>query len=381
MAAYDAIFDNGPSANRVDIVFAGDGYQAAEIDTTYVQHVDALVDYLFGGSLLTDPFGRYEQFFDAWRVNVVSAESGADDPAAGIVRDTALDASYRYDGITQRLLYVDQGATNTAIGSALAGSGITADMRFVTVNDTQYGGGGGTYAVYAGGNPTALEVALHEVGHSFAGLADECRGDPTAYTGPEPGQPNVTTDPTGAKWAAWLGYDQPGIGLIGAYEGGYYHDLGIWRPSDASKMNVLGQPFDAIAREAFIRHIYAEVRPLDAYTDNGAVLVDTDSLFVQPVDSQVIKVRWSVDGQVVLDGDTDSFDLSDAGYGAGTFSVTALAYDDTDWVRGNRDLLQQSITWTVQLNAPEDDGQPDMAHDGHGHGRPDHGHAHHDWMV
>ena len=152
-------------------------------------------------------------------------------------------------------------------------------------------------------------------------------------------------------------------------------------------MNVLGQPFDAIAREAFIQHIYAEVRPLDAYTDNGAVLVDTDSLFVQPVDSQVIKVRWSVDGQVVLDGNTDSFDLSDAGYGAGTYSVTALAYDDTDWVRGNRDLLQQSITWTVQVNAPEEeDGKPDMAHGGHGHGHHDHGehghgHAHHDWMV
>jgi hypothetical protein len=165
-------------------------------------------------------------------------------------------------------------------------------MRFVTVNDTQYGGGG-YYAVYAGGNAAALEVAVHEVGHSFAGLADEYGGDPTAYIGPEPWQPNVTTDPTGAKWAAWLGYDQPGIGLIGAYQGGYYHILGIWRPSVASTMNVLGQPFDAIAREAFIQHIYAEVRPLDAYTDNGAVLVDADSLFVQPVDARVIKVRLS----------------------------------------------------------------------------------------
>jgi hypothetical protein len=119
------------------------------------------------------------------------------------------------------------------------------------------------------------------------------------------------------------------------------------------------------------------------------VLVDTDSLFVQPVDTQVIKVRWSVDGQVVLDGNTDSFDLSDAGYGAGTYNVTALAYDDTDWVRGDRSLLQESISWTVQLGAPEeDDGKPDMAHDGHGHGHGhhddgghDHHYAHHDWMV
>jgi hypothetical protein len=213
---------------------------------------------------------------------------------------------------------------------------------------------------------------VHEIGHSFAGLADEY-AEAATYAGPERPEPNVTIDPTGAKWAEWLGYDQPGIGVIGAYEGGYYHDLGIWRPSMASKMNLLGQPFDAIAREAFVQHIYAEVRPLDAHTDNGAILVDTDSLFVQPVDAEVIKVRWSVDGQVVLDGNADRFDLSDAGYGAGTYSVTALAYDDTDWVRGNRDRLQESVTWTVQLGAPpEDDGEPGMAHCGQGH---------HDWMA
>src|SRR3954471_3700591 len=156
MAAYDAIFDNGPSANRVDIVFAGDGYRAAEIDTTYVQHVDALVDYLFTGGLLTDPFGRYEHFFDAWRVNVVSAESGADDPSAGVFHDTALGASYLSDGVNQRSLYISNAATTAAIDTALAGSGIDADMRFVTVNDTQYGGGGGLFAVYAGGNAAAL---------------------------------------------------------------------------------------------------------------------------------------------------------------------------------------------------------------------------------
>ena len=181
MAAYDTILDNGPSANRVDIVFAGDGYRAAEIDTTYVQHVDTLIDYLFTGGILTEPFGRYQHFFDAWRVNVVSAESGADDPTAGVFRDTALDASYLFDGFTQRLLYVSDAATSTAIAGALAGSGISPDMTFVTVNDTQYGGGGGLYAVYAGGNANAREVAVHEVGHSFAGLADEYGGDPTRY--------------------------------------------------------------------------------------------------------------------------------------------------------------------------------------------------------
>ena len=121
MAAYDPILDNGPAANRVDIVIAGDGYQATEIDTTYAQHVGALVDYLFSGDVLTQPFGRYGNFFNAWQVNVVSAHSGADGPTAGVVRDTALDASYLFDGFTQRLLYVDDAKANAAITGALAG--------------------------------------------------------------------------------------------------------------------------------------------------------------------------------------------------------------------------------------------------------------------
>ena len=74
--------------------------------------------------------------------------------------------------------------------------------------------------------PPARLAIMHRIDvlhleHPFAGLADEYGGDPTRYTGPEPFQANITTDPTGAKWAAWLGYDQPGIGVIGAYEGGY----------------------------------------------------------------------------------------------------------------------------------------------------------------
>ena len=118
-------------------------------------------------------------------------------------------------------------ATSTAIGAALAGSGITADMRFVTVNDTQYGGGGGYYAVYAGGNARARGRGAR--GRAFLRRPGRriWRRPDAPIPAPSPCQPNITIDPTGAKWAAWLGYDQPGIGVIGAYEGGYYHDLGI----------------------------------------------------------------------------------------------------------------------------------------------------------
>lgn len=351
MNAFDTIVDNGPSSNRVDIVFAGDGYQSTELATNYSQHVDALIDYMFSGDLLTQPFGRYTKFFNVLQVNIASAESGADDPSTNTFRDTALDASYLWDGVTQRLLSVNEFKTDAAIVDALSGTGIDPEIRFVTVNDTQYGGGGGTYAVYAGGNEFALEVAMHELGHSFAGLADEYDygGSTAQYEGSEPTEPNITTDPSGAKWAHWIGYEQPGIGTIGTYEGGYYHQFGIYRPSLDSKMRSLNQPYDAVGREQFILKIYDYVDPIDRYSDNSAPLVDVDSVFVDVIDPEVIKVRWSVDGKTIKDGCSYAFDLSDHGYGLGRFTVKALAYDDTDWVRINRDKLQQAVSWTMDV--------------------------------
>jgi hypothetical protein len=90
----------GDSDNRVDIVLLGDGYTSSEIDTTFTSDILDYLSYIFDDSALTQPFGRYENFFNVYAVDVVSNESGADDPTAGIVRDTALDATYLFDGIT-----------------------------------------------------------------------------------------------------------------------------------------------------------------------------------------------------------------------------------------------------------------------------------------
>ncbi len=106
------------------------------------------------------------------RVNVASNEQGADKPLNSIFVDTALNASYSYGGNVERCLYFDTGLANTAVGTALAGTGIDVDMRIGMVNDAKYGGCGGQWAVLAGANGAAPEIALHEVGHSFGRLID-----------------------------------------------------------------------------------------------------------------------------------------------------------------------------------------------------------------
>lgn len=348
---YVTVISSGPSSNRVDVVFLGDGYTASEIDTTYAQHVSNTANYMFGQS--QQPFALYHNFFNVHRVTVVSNESGADIPPEGIYRDTALDASYFYDGSTDRLLYINTSKANSAMSAGLAGAGFTAEMRLVTVNHTRYGGGGGAYAVFAGGNSWATEIALHELGHSFGGLADEYDYSGGAkYTGSEPGQPNVTTSPTGNKWARWLGYvdpDHPEMGAIGAYEGAMYHTYGIYRPSQNSKMRNLGPPFDAVGREQLILGMYNYVYPLDAWLGTAGTLTDPASLWVDTVDPAIIHVDWYVDGSPVAVNGGEAFSLQSHGYGPGTYDVRSHAYDATGWVRLETTLTWQDVNWTVML--------------------------------
>ena len=356
-AAFDIIAEHGPSSNRVNTFFLGDGYTATDIAAgTYTNHVQSYVNYMFANSVNSDPFYRYRNFFNIYKVNVVSNQSGADEPQNGVVKDTAMDATYRYDGVTDRLLYVNDTKANALLNAAIAGSGKTVRMKFISINDSIYGGGGGSYATYAGGNSSAREIALHENGHSFSGLADEYGGFTTPYSGSEPGEINVTTDPTGAKWSRWKGYNDPTGSIVGAYNGGKYYNSGIYRPTQDSKMRTLGVPFNAIAREKIVQDIYRIVRPLDAYTSNAGTLFDPVSLAVTRVDNSVISTQWTIDG--VLDtaaNGLSSLTLDSLDLTPGHHAISVRAYDPTGfdpvsgWVRSNTSLLEQRVAWDVSV--------------------------------
>ena len=354
------IVNNGPSSNRVDIVFLGDGYTATDITAgTYDNHINNYLNHMFSDSLGSDPFFRYRNYFNVHSIEVVSNEAGADVPPEEIFRDTALDATYYLDGSTKRLLGINTSKANVVRNMALAGAGFAAEMQYVTVNDTRYGGSGGNYAVYAGGNSSAAEVALHEVAHSFSNLADEYGGFAGPYTGSEPNEPNVTKNATGTKWSRWHGYNQPGIGVIEAYEGGRYYDTELYRPSNDSKMNSLNRPFDAVGRERIILDIYDLVDPFDSWRDNSTHLIDPGELFVNLIDDSVIDVQWFVDGELVPAVNGITFDLTDFGYGLGDYAVSARGFDPTafdpvdGWVRMNQSNLEQYVFWNVTVSVPE----------------------------
>jgi hypothetical protein len=206
---YAPVYVSGPSSNRVDMVFMGDGYTSDQIPTTYWNDVQTLLVYLFGpppppippplppappppinfDPYERDPYPRYWRFFNTWRIDVVSQDSGADNGSQlPQPRNTALNAGYGYGGGTTplRFLYIDPDLGRSVLAQNLAGAPFTAEVSVVTVNDTVYGGGGGLFgygpfAVYAAGNASARQVALHEIGHSFNLLADEYSSDGSGF--------------------------------------------------------------------------------------------------------------------------------------------------------------------------------------------------------
>lgn len=359
---FDTVVNNGASSNRVDMIVIGDGYTADQMETDYFSHVNGTIDYFFA-NVSSSPLNRYNRFFNVHRINVVSNESGADKPLDDVYVDTALDASYSWGGSVERCLYFNTGKANAAVATALAGTGIDTDdgLLLGTINDDKYGGCGGQWGVYAGANGAAYEIAAHEIGHSFANLADEYFYTDDHYDGPEPGAWNVTADPNSGKWDRWVGYVDPDndIGEIGYYEGGRYNATGIWRPSDNSKMRALGRPFDAISREKFINDIYEEVDPLDSWLST-TFDSDPSELWVETVDESVINVEWFVDGQSIgVLGEV--LDVDGLGLADGTYEFTARAYDaildhsfsgdSLDWWRLDSSQLEQFVSWTVVVSA------------------------------
>ncbi|MEZ6093375.1 MAG: M64 family metallopeptidase [Pirellulaceae bacterium] len=362
---YTTMVNNGASSNRVDMIFIGDGYLAGQLETTYVSHIQGTLDHFFSNPI-SNPLNRYSSFFNVHRVNIASNQEGADKPLDNIYVDTALDASYSWGGGVERCLYFNTSKASIAVNTALAGSGIDTNdgMLLGVVNDSKYGGCGGSWGVYAGANSLAREIAIHEIGHSFANLADEYFYTNDHYSGNEPSTWNVTTDPNLGKWDRWLGYVDPDtdIGAIGYYEGAQYNATGIYRPSDNSKMRALNRPFDAISREKFINDIYEEVDPLDGWLDNGNILLNPDELWVDTVDPMVINVEWFIDGvSTGLFGET--LDISSLGLANGDYVLTAHAYDgildhafsgdSLDWWRLDGTALQQDISWNITYAVPE----------------------------
>jgi hypothetical protein len=351
---FQTIINNGSPQNRVDIAVLGDGYTAAEM-AKYRTDAQQFIQSMFA----QEPYKEYQRYYNVHRIDVVSNQSGADhsDRNPQVFVDTALDAAYNCANI-QRLICVNNTKVNQVIARTLPASHF--DVILILVNDPEYGGSGGSVAV-ASIHPSAVEIILHEVGHSFGLLADEyAGGGPSCNPNVEPPEVNATRANTLAaiKWNYWIAAGTPipttttTAATPGLYVGSKYCDAGLYRPTFQSKMNVLGVPFEQINTEQHVKRIYNFVSPLDASspTVSAVTLNDIQSQTFSvstPIPlTHNLTISWSVDGQT--QGSGTAFTLNGSALSNGSHTVKVSIADATAFVRNDpQQLLTAMRSWNI----------------------------------
>lgn len=300
------LLDNGSPHKKVDFLLLGDGYAKDDLNKFRkdAEHWKNVI-------LNTSPFKEYAKNLNIRAIEVVSEDSGIDEPRKNIWKDTALGASYNSLDSPRYVLTLENRAMRDIASAA------PYDFIYILVNSNRYGGGG-IFNLYAAGM-TGVEnpqfdwhveyMFTHEFGHSFAGLGDEYYSSSVSYLdfypkGVEPWEPNVTAllDTTDLKWKSFVekgtplptpwpkaAYDSldavrrtwdrsapgyyekwaklrkqqddlieasPYFGKIGAFEGAGYSATGLYRPAIDCRMFSLSlQPFDAVCNAAIVRVI------------------------------------------------------------------------------------------------------------------------------
>jgi hypothetical protein len=254
--ALSKIYDGGDPHTCVDLAFIAEGYTADEMPK-FRDDVKKMADALFAES----PFSDYKNKFNIWAVEAISQESGTDVPGENIYVNTALNSSFYTFDLDRYLTTQDMKSLNDYAAT------VPHDHIIVLINSNRYGGGG-VYNYYTGtttGNSLSKKVFIHELGHGFAGLADEYYTSTVAYDefyplNVEPWEPNITTLVNfGSKWKSMIAKDTPVptppeekySNVTGLFEGAGYSAKGIYRAQLDCRMKSNGaKGYCSVCRDA-----------------------------------------------------------------------------------------------------------------------------------
>lgn len=325
----DTLLYSNEAEGRVNYVILGDGYLVSQLPD-FLDDANQITRDLFE----TSPFSLYKNFFNVFAISVPSNEEGAALQPNNPI-DNYFGSTFNFAGIERLLVPVRTDRLN----SVLAANFPTYDQAIVLVNSTKYGGSGGEFATSSVNNE-ASEIAIHEIGHSFAGLSDEY------WAGAQFAResPNMTKETTTQflKWQNWL--DEQGIGV-------YAHSVDAsWKkPHLNCKMQFLGGEFCAVCKEQFIKIIYSLTSPVESYTPLSSMSVEEDMLVfnLETVDPNpnTLKISWYLNDSPV--GENEGFyELEATALSSGSNMVQAIVYDSTTLDRQDH-IFMTTVTWTI----------------------------------
>lgn len=266
----DTLVFNGSTDKLINIVVLGDGYIESELNS-FVEHSQKFAQNFTDET----PFKEYSKYFNVFIIKTASNISGAAMRPDSLI-DNFYGSTFGYGGIDRLLVPTNYNALNTTLYENTP----YYDQVIMLVNSEKYGGSGGWIAT-SSINSAAQEIVKHELGHSFAQLADEYyAGDNYAH---EAINMSKETDSSKVRWKKWIGTDNVGI---------YQHccdgNSSLWyKPSNICKMEALNNSFCPVCRQAIIERIYAYSSPIYDYFPKDSVLfLNKDSIALNIVKLQ-----------------------------------------------------------------------------------------------
>jgi hypothetical protein len=346
-----------PESAGLHWIIAGDGFTAAQLPELRKAALELARAMLDAPELATHSA--------VWNVHVLekaSRESGVDDSAAGRLVDTVFDGSLGC-GSNSRVACVDWQKIDAAL---LAQSAPEAQLT-VILNTSEYVGSSSSSGIIVSRNAHAPRIAVHEMGHRVAGLADEYvdavvadEWRPFYFEGRFP---NVTTrtDPQQVPWRHWLEDTAMEVGL---YEGAFYVSSGFYRPKQDSIMRTLEAPIGQVNAEAWLR---AQYRALPALSQISPDVPQVRGLAGETLEFSVVSawpraavsLRWFVDGaEIAGSRDATRYRFETDG---GVHQVEVRACDITGRIRAvDAHEAESSHAWRVSPEPPAQAGKASL---------------------
>ncbi len=345
------VLSNGDDAKRIVFTFLGDGYQDFEF-AKYEVDIQNVVNDLFNKS----PFKEYQNYFNVYRIDVDSQESGADHPgtATDVIEpahdvldvQTHFECTFDFASIHRLLIPVRSGAAF----SILASHTPSYDQGFVLSNSEFYGGSGGNLAT-SSTHTSSSEVSIHEIGHSFANLADE-------YWANQPReQANMTmnNDPQTIRWSHWIG--ERGIDIY-PHADSQGNLTGWFRPHESCEMRFLNQEFCAICQEQIIKTIHSLVDIIEVvspvqgnYIHTGNELSFKANL-LYPIPS-TLNIKWELNGNMIA-SNIDSIIVPKDSLINDLNLLTLFVDDETVLVKDPAVQFVETRTWFIAKDFDND---------------------------
>lgn len=354
----DTLYKTGPLDKRINVVILGDGFTREEMPK-FASEAKKFTDFFRS----FEPYDRYRAYFNFFAIGTPSKESGITNPgtASDAYPDQPVEMKDTFYGVSfgeniHRLLYVTK---TDAYQDILVEHLPDYDLVVILANTSYFGGAAG--AVGAAGSAAifslqenANSVGVHEIGHTFADLADEYWQYPYGLYSRE--GPNITKDSTETtvKWKNWLDYPS-----IGVYRHGLVGNAAEWyKPSSGScLMEVMGKDYCVVCREAIVESILERVTQVEHVEPDTISEINMDQEVVFKLDllkpdPNSLETEWHLNG-VRISRNNDKLVLTPDQVPDGSI-LTATIFDSTAMSRrvGMRKVREKVIRWTLKSVVP-----------------------------